>query len=208
MPQLNPNDPPAAPPSCVSPFPDLGGLYLLVAGIVLGVLLGPAVLGRLAPSTYEDAFVGGRQFTQQIDEKAAAAEEQVRALDGTGATPVAITEQLNQQDFQLIELRAKKQQAQQDQLASLTGWTTSLMLAVIAMMMLESLLSPDTRSTGSFEISPSLGRLVTARYALCALWIAIMLAQPKLLSQLPIVFAGLLIVVSLAVALVPLGPKK
>lgn len=196
------------PPRIVSPFADLGGLYLLIAGIGLGILLGPAVLGRLAPSAYEDAFIGGGEYTQLVQEKLDAAEEQIRTLDGSGVTPADIAEQLGQQDLQMIELRAQQQQAQRDHLGTLTGWTTSLMLAVIAVMMLESLLSPDAKPTGTVTVSPSIGRLVTARYALCALWITIMLAQPKLLSQLPIAFAGLLIVVSLAAALVPLGPSQ
>ena len=39
------------------------------------------------------------------------------------------------------------------------------------------------------------------------MWIAIVIAQPALLAELPIVFAGLLIVVAVGVALAPLGPK-
>ena len=195
----------------VSPFPDLGGLYLLVAGIVLGVLLSQAVLGRLAPGVYEDAFVGGAELSRLVDEQVAATEEQIRTLDDTGVTPAAITEQLGQQDIQLIQLRAQLQQAQQQHLTTLSGWTTSLMLAVIAVMMIESLMSPDikdTKSNGRLVVSPAMGRLITARYALCALWIAIVFAQPKLLSELPIMFAGLLVVVAVGAALVPLGKRS
>ncbi len=208
MPPNPPTDQPPANARCVSPFPDLGGLYLLVAGIVLGVLLGPAVLGRLAPSVYEDAFVGGADIARQLAEDRAQTLQQLDALEAIGVTDAAIPEQALQAQQQEVVLLAQLQQAQHEHLASLTGWTTALMLAVIAVMMLESLFSPETQNAGAFEVSPALGRLVTARYALCALWIAIMLAQPKLLAQLPIVFAGLLIAVALAVALVPLGPGK
>lgn len=206
MSQANPEQQATGTTRYVSPFPDLGGLYLLVTGIVLGVLMGPAALGRLAPSAYEDAFVGGADITQQLNDSRAKIEKQLNALEDIGATDAAIPEQALQAQQQEVVLLAQLQKAQQDHLASLTGWTTALMLAVIAVMMIESLMSPDTNASGTFEVSPALGRLVTARYALCALWIAIMLAQPKLLAQLPIVFAGLLIVVSLAAALVPLGP--
>ncbi len=193
---------------CVNPFPDLGGLYLLIAGIALGVLLGPAVLGRLAPSTYQDAFVGGADIIQQLADGQAKLQQQLTTLQDTGVTDAALPEQALQAQQQEVILLAQLQKAQQDHLASLTGWTTALMLAVIAVMMLESLLSPDPHTKGPLEVSPALGRLVTARYALCALWITIMLAQPQLLAQLPILFAGLLIIVSLATALVPLGPKS
>jgi len=207
MPQNPPADQAPAATRWVNPFPDLGGLYLLVAGIVLGVLLGPAVLGRLAPSIYEDAFVGGGQIARQLAEDRAQTEKRLGVLEDIGVTDAAIPEQALQRQQHQIVLRAQLQKAQQEHRASLTGWTTALMLAVIALMMLESVLSPDSQNTGTVKVSPALGGLVTARYALCALWIAIMLAQPRLLAQLPILFAGLLIAVALAVALVPLGPK-
>ncbi len=188
----------------VSPFPDLGGLYLLIAGIVLGILLGPAVLGRLAPSIYEDAFVGGAEQKQALFENQTEIEAQAQTLQEVGLTDAAIPQHLLMIKQQEILWHAVKQQ----HLNTLAGWTTALMLAVIAVMMLESLMSPDTQSAGTFEVPPAIGRLVAARYALCAIWITIMLAQPKLLAQLPILFAGLLIIVSVAVALVPLGPKR
>lgn len=190
----------------VSPFPDLGGLYLLIAGIVLGVLLGPAVLGRLAPTVYEDTFVGGAEQRQLLEDNQSAVEEQAQTLEEIGVTDAAIPEHLMQIKQQQIAWEVARQQ----HLTTLAGWTTSLMLAVIAVMMIESLMSPDLSDKGSggrLVVSPAMGRLITARYALCALWIAVMLAQPKLLSQLPIVFAGLLIVVAVGAALVPLGRK-
>ena len=193
-----------SPTRWVSPFPGLGGLYLLVAGIVLGVLLGPAVLGRLAPSVYEDAFVGGAEQKQALLENKTEVEAQAQTLEEIGVTEAAIPEHLLQIKQQEILWQAAKQQ----HLNTLVGWTTALMLAVIAVMMIESLMSPDTQTNNAFVVSPALGRLATARYALCALWITIMLAQPKLLTQLPILFAGLLVIVSIAAALVPLGPAK
>lgn len=191
----------------VSPFPDQGSLYLLVAGILLGVLMGPAVLGRLAPSIYEDAFVGGADLARQLREDQALTQEQAETLDQIGVTDAAIPEQILQRQQQEVVLQAQLQQAKREHHASLTGWTTALMLAVIAVMMLEALLGPETKAGTPTQVSPSLGRLVAARYALTAVWIAIVIAQPQLLAALPIVFAGLLIVVALGVALVPLGPK-
>jgi hypothetical protein len=79
---------------------------------------------------------------------------------------------------------------------------------MIAMMMLEALVGPDLRSKGPVEVSPALGRLVTSRYALTGLWLAVVIAQPKLLAQLPVVFAGLLIVVAAGSALMPMGKNR
>lgn len=183
-------------------------MYLLVAGIFLGVLMGPAVLGRLSPSIYENTFVGGAELTEQIAQSQAQSRLNIQSLEQAGVTDAAIPEQLVLGQNRLVVLQAQLQQAQQQRLTELTGWTTAMMLAVVALMMLEALVSPDTSIDRPTQVAPALGRLITARYALTALWLAVMIAQPKLLAQLPIVFTGLLIVVALVAALVPLGPGK
>lgn len=179
----------------------------MVAGIILGVLLGPALLGRVAPSIYQDVFVGGTDFTQQINEAQAESDRQLEALTDIGVTEAAIPEQALLGDQSLIYLKAQREQAQRQRLGELTGWTSALMLAVIAVMLIESLVSPDVSAGKTMKVPSALGRLVTARYALAALWVAIVLAQPALLKQLPILFVALLVVVALAAALVPLGKK-
>ncbi len=201
------DDHPTKPTPWISPFPSLGGLYMIVAGIVLGVLLSQAVLGRFAPSIYEDAFVGGAEQREMLDANQATLKQQAQTLEEIGVTDAAIPEHLLQIKQQEIAWQVAKEQ----HLTTLAGWTTSLMLAVIAVMIIESLMSPDTSDTtgsGRLIVSPALGRLITARYALCAVWIAITIAQPRLVEHLPIVFAGLLVVVAVAAALVPLGPGR
>jgi len=194
-------------PAVVSPFPDVGGLYLIVAGILLGVLLGPAILGRVAPQTYQDVFVGGAAVMRQIDDEQAGLDGRLEALEATGVTEAALHEQLMRHEQETVVLQAKLQQAQRGRLDELTGWAQALMLAVIAVMVIESLLGPDIKAGGAARVHPALGRLITARYALSALWVALLLARPELLKQLPIVFVVLLIAVALATALVPLGKK-
>jgi hypothetical protein len=181
---------------------------MLVGGLLLGVLLGPAVLGRLAPETYERVFVGGGELARQLEAEQAITEKQLRALEQTGATDAAIPEQLMGRQSQQAVLLAQLQQAQQQRLGEWSGWATAIVLAMIAMMMLESLVGPDLRSKGPVEVSPALGRLVTSRYALTGLWLAVVIAQPKLLAQLPVVFAGLLIVVAAGSALMPMGKNR
>jgi len=46
------------------PLPDVKHVYLLAAGIFLGVMLGPAVLGRVMPAQYEQWFNAGGDTTQ------------------------------------------------------------------------------------------------------------------------------------------------
>lgn len=182
-------------------------LYLIVAGILLGVLLGPAVLGRLAPSVYQRAFVGGAEQAARLAEEQAKTQQQLEALEATGVTEAAIPEQLLARDQQLAVLKAELEQARRLRLAELVGGLSALTLAVIAVMLIESLISPDPAPDKPTPVPPALGRLITARYALAALWIALALAQPALLKQLPILFVALLVVVALAAALVPLGQK-
>ena len=48
--------------------PDHRDLYLIVVGVLLGVLLGPGVLGRFAPNVYDRIFVG-RDSAQVISDE-------------------------------------------------------------------------------------------------------------------------------------------
>jgi hypothetical protein len=192
----------------VNPFPDVGGLYLLIAGIVLGVLLGPAVLGRVAPDVYRDVFVGGGEYLRQLTEENEKTQQQLEALQDTGVTEEAIPEHVLGREQELVVLKAQLDAAQRQRMGELTGWTAALMLAVIAVMMVESLIGPEVKAGGVSKIPPAVGRLVTARYALAALWIAVVLARPQLLTQVPILFAAGLVVVALGAALVPLGKGR
>jgi len=51
-------DPADSPRLTLWPLPDQRHLYMLVAGVVLGVLLGPAVLQRFMPNEYDRLFIG------------------------------------------------------------------------------------------------------------------------------------------------------
>lgn len=180
----------------------------MIAGIVLGVLLGPAVLGRVAPDVYRDVFVGGGEYLHQLTEENEKTRQQLEALQDTGVTEEAIPEHVLGREQELVVLKAQLDAAQRQRIGELTGWTAALMLAVIAVMMVESLVSPDLEAGVAAKVPPAVGLLVTARYALAALWIAIVLARPQLLTQVPILFAAGLVIVALGAALMPLGKKQ
>ncbi len=191
----------------VSPFADTGCIYLLVAGVVLGVLLGPAVFGRVLPDVYEKLFVGGVEQARQIEAAQAEQADQLQRLEDTGVTEVAVQEQALVLGQQMAVLRAQLEQARRDRLDVLVGWSFALMLSVVALMMIEALISPQPQAEAVTAVSPMLGRLVGARYALTALWIALGLAQPALLSKVPVLLTGLLVVVCLLASWVPLGKR-
>lgn len=207
---------------------------MLVAGVVLGILLGPAVLGRVAPQVYTPLFVDGGQ-TAEVQ----AAQEAIRAFEGENFAHQlriqAIIEQYaavadagdsamigrDEQIRELNDARAADRDQLDQQLEAahalvmgrhldkLSGMATAMLLMVVVLFAAESILSPqrDEVSAGRAELSPLLSRLVTVRYALAAGWLMVMLAQPVWLRGIDPWFGGLLLLVVLIAGLVPLGRR-
>ncbi|MFI4859498.1 MAG: hypothetical protein ACIAXF_02330, partial [Phycisphaerales bacterium JB063] len=118
------------------PLPDARHIYLLAAGIVLGVLLGPAVMGRVLPSAYEQLFNRGGYSTELESAREAALammndpgswllspevdaeverfetlareklNRQLTTLRATGVTQQAIDEHVARAEQTLVEYRA------------------------------------------------------------------------------------------------------
>lgn len=216
MSEPTPPQPPGAPSSvprsasvaAASPFPDPRDIYLLVAGVVLGVLLSPAVLGNLGPDSYNRLFVGGQQVQAQIAELTREHQRTIAELEAVGVTDVAIDEQQRQFEHELGALQAVLREAHRDHLHWLAGRGSALILVLGLVMVLEVLASPHPAPGKRVAVPRALSRLIAIRYALLALWIALAIAQPAVLGELPIVFIVLLIAIALLAAFVPLGPKR
>ena len=173
-------------------------LYLLIVGIVAGIVLGPGVLYRISTDTYNRWFVGGEAQRQALDELAGeAADRQQRLLD-SGATPAAINQALGQIDAERAITEAQRQQESRAHEVELLGITQALVIAAIAIMIVESLLSPTLMARR---------RLSSARYAVLAIWVAIVLAQPALLLQMGVLLPVLLVAVAVVAALIPFGRR-
>lgn len=167
-------------------------LYLLVAGLLLGLLAGPWVLGRAAPDFYARTFVGG---TTQLKELAQTQHElalrRAVVLETKSETVLA--------DFEL-EAAAKVrpliqawEKAKLERSQELQRIMSAVALAIACIMGLEALL------LGQWQ-----HRAMSARYALMALWLAMLLAQPAMLAELPMVLVLLLVLVAGASVLLPL----
>lgn len=210
---------------------------MLVAGVVLGVLLGPAVLGRLAPNVYDPMFVGSgntaaleeaqdalEDFQTNPDTRQDLIEEvmaQYELLDPDDpSTTVAREEHLMRLTNRFADEEDALKQAvvteagqvmvrQKQHRDKLSGMTTILLLIVVALFAAEAILSPqrDELEAGRATLPPALARLVTVRYALMAGWLLIMLAQPHWLRGIDPVFGALLLAVVLIAGLIPLGKK-
>lgn len=210
---------------------------MLVAGVVLGLLLGPTVLGRFAPQVYDPMFVGSgdtsevdaaraelEDFRSNDDKRQAIIDEVMAQYELVGgdddSVAIARDEQLMAISNRFADEEASLREAvmlaqgevsmrRQSHLDKLAGMSTVMVLLVVLLFAAEAILSPqrDELEDGRAELSPVLSRLVTVRYGLIAGWLMLMLAQPHWLRGIDPWFGGLLLVVVLVAGLVPLGKK-
>lgn len=186
-------------------MPDHRDLYVIVVGVVLGLLLGPAVLGRLSPDVYDRMLVDLN--AGQVEMQAALQaqiDQRLKRLEATGSTGVA-------QEQITAELTAAAAAAENqrldginDRLDQRVGWLLGLMVIAGLVMVGETLIEPQAASSGIQRIRD---RLVSSRYALLSLSLAIMLAQPALLRRLPFSFIGVGAAIVLVAVIVP-WPKR
>jgi hypothetical protein len=174
--------------------PSSRDLYILAVGVLLGLLLGPAVLGRLHAPTYQRLFVGhDRALQAQLDDATATYldnRERLKAIDVTPVEIDALDDRHVQQVEPIVADIAAARLRHADGLMQLLG---AMVIAVLAVMVLEAVV-PSAKQAG----------LTTARYAILAMWAAIALAQPGLFARVPLLFTALLLAVAVAAAMVPL----
>lgn len=165
-------------------------IYVLIVGVIVGVLLGPAVLGRLVPGTYDRLFA----TVEEAQLEAAVLDRDIEAtrqrLRDTGVTDAA-----------LVELDAGFAEKQR-QLRQRLDWAiagrarmTAVIFALVILMLLETLVARHDLWRA---------RLTHIRYACVAVLLALLLAQPRLLREVSVSFLALLILVALAASVIPL----
>jgi hypothetical protein len=188
-----------------------GLLYLLAVGMLLGVLLGPAVLGRFAPAL-QDRWRGTADADARITQAQDALESYDRATDALIAT-VPFPENDASGDAarraveleraaspEAAELRGQLRDAQQQVIVAgaqarqrHVGTLAAVMLALVAVAAVQA------GAGGRIA-----ARLRVGRYALLALWLGLALMWPAALTGLnPWLVAGL-ILVAIGASLVPL----
>jgi len=185
-------------------------MYLLIAGLVIGLAMCPWIMGRMMPddSFQKWYFGGGEEYdalkTFILDQAVAVKKEKddvKEKLEATGVTPAAIDEA-----FGRIEDRAKADRLPHTQALSaardrhtawLVGLVSALVMAAALIMFIEPVFEPKGAAAAIRK------RLVIGRYVLIAAWIAVTLAQPGYLAGLSPVFVILLVAVALLAALLP-----
>lgn len=208
---------------------------MLIIGVMLGVMLGPACLGRFAPDLYDPLFLGSGDTTTleqaQAELNTFLNDEEARTqiIEGVLKQFQAFTEEdmsmATARDEQLFEinntfaeqhaqLQANVDTAripilanQQAHRDKLLGMATMMLLIAVALFAAEAILSPqrDELEQGKATLPPILSRLITIRYGLAAGWLMIMLAQPVWLKGIDFIFGGLLLTIVLLAGLIPLG---
>jgi len=175
-------------------------IYLLVIGLAVGMILSPWVMGNVSPEIYQRYIAGVGPQVQQLHAMERDHADRLQRLMNTGVTPDAVDElqtRLNR------EFQAQSQvlvETAQQQIVWLRQRGMAIWLAVLVLMAVEALLSDTSRSI--------VRRLTTGRYALIAVWLAMVLAQPAMLAGVPVLFALLLIAAVVACAVVPLPRKQ
>lgn len=175
-------------------------LYVLIAGLAGGLLLGPHVLGRLNAGLYERLFVvGGQGATELAALRAVDLERQLR-MSGAGTSEAGVAEFIVQAD---ARRRARAAAIVTVHLDWLRARWHALVFAVLCVSILE------TRFRGGAEgVRTGRRGLATARHALLAVWLGLALAQPRLLGGVPVLFIALLVLVASLAALIPLGRRR
>ncbi|MEM1212518.1 MAG: hypothetical protein AAGI68_09495, partial [Planctomycetota bacterium] len=221
------------------PLPDHRHLWVLAAGLVLGVLAGPMVLGKVNAGWYERVFVSGGEGAGAATLLAVASGElaafeaetadKIERVNDVFGDPEDSSAKAEIEGLQLrrsgerAALAERVQEAQVRLMAAqgvhldrVRGVLLALVLAGVGVMILEGAVSPAPGSSpGSaldhggerVEVGPGVGRLVTVRYAIGALGLGLVVAQPALFSGVSWVLVGGVLVVGLAAGLVPLGKK-
>lgn len=173
-------------------LPDHRDLYMLVGGLVLGLLLGPAVLGRAAPEVYMKWFADRDAAVTAVTAHDMKVNQTLQRLAQGDRQGVALEDFMATQDAARGPLLAKVRQAD-----AARGRVIGAMLAVVLLMILETLPAAEAVVMRS--------RIATVRYAVCAVVLALVLAQPSWLVGVSGGFVVAMLLVGAAVMVLPLG---
>ena len=158
---------------------------LPILGIFAGILMGPWVFGRWCPDTYERWSIGGVQERRAVEASDKQRAMQRQRLEGTGVTAAAIEEFDRVHHLQHDLLAAQLDLARAKHLQRLAGRAAALVLALAAVMFVEACSAGRAVPHGAMGI----------RHVLWAVWFALVLAQPGVLGELPVVTVSVLVLI-------------
>ena len=205
------------------PFPGRRDLFVLAAGLLLGVLLGPSVLEAASPDAYRALFGGAEAHAvvEEVRAQAETAKASIRersGLDlGEGEGPRGeARERVEAQVRELgVAIDARVAAADRAVAAAMDNqavrWVLGLLVALVGVSVAEVRAAPQPAAPGradaAVEVPAAVRRLITVRYALLAVLVAVVMARATLYEAIPWFFVLALLGVSLAAAWVPLGRR-
>ncbi|MEM9881606.1 MAG: hypothetical protein AAF800_01660 [Planctomycetota bacterium] len=143
----------------------IADMYLIAGGLLVGVLLGPAVLGRVAPAAYAGLF-GGAEVSRQMAAQDANGLAAIEALIATGVSAEAVEEEMQRRQREAA-LAAGGRDAVMDGRAM--RWVALLALGLVVATGVEAAVAPR----GAW--------LRWVRGGLLALVAAVLVARPTVL---------------------------
>ena len=120
----------------------------MLGGVVVGLLAGPGVMGRVAPETHRALFVGGVKESRELEGLAASHEAERAALKSAGVTPEAIQEHASTQREELKWPRMALETAERVR-SELLWWIGSLLAIVYCVIVLGPRVMPVRRVSSS-----------------------------------------------------------
>ncbi len=172
------------------PAPHLGGVYLLLTGLCLGLLLGPMVLGQVSAERYAHWFPNPVAAQLKLD----AIEKTRRTLAMTDVSPVALEEYDQQRQAEVDSHHQTIERAR-----ALRSVMDALLLGSLCGLGVMNIASRGSRLHH---------RLLLGSHLLLGTWLSLLVAQPYLLANLPrLIVLGSLLVIGVILALPPYQHK-
>lgn len=105
--------------------------WSLIAGVIGGVLLGPAVLGSVAPAYWEEVFQGGVIEHEHYDQLVLQQETDILAANKLGVNPNVILQMKAAQQFERGELQESWNAAQWSDQRTFRGYAITLIILIL-----------------------------------------------------------------------------
>ncbi|QNN22899.1 hypothetical protein HED60_11675 [Planctomycetales bacterium ZRK34] len=135
----------------------------LVGAVVFGLLLGPSVMGHLAPGAYRYLFVGASAEHAAVVEKQQQMHEAIEAAEASGVSDVYVVELREQFERELTELRRSVDTSETQRRATIGGVLAVPCMLVALFIAAARLAAPSHRwRFGEHALAMTAAALVSA----------------------------------------------
>jgi len=180
-------------------------VWILGAGVLLGMLLGPAVLGKLSPTAYQRLFIGSgdriAELLKDLDQIKVQEQRIVFLAAETDVTPIAVEEMIAAIETHRFWINSSLAAEQHWQSIALLLY---LLVTLVVLMAFESVMRVSQAKQSKVWL-PIQSRLTLARYVVVALVLALVIARPSLLAQIDWAIMAIILLVLGILLCIPTG---